>query len=70
MALTYGEGRWAYTLIRYAPEEAGEMTFPDENYRYAEMQDVVFLGAYDGVKCVGLAILEPGFLKYMYNTCI
>ena len=35
MALTYGEGRWAYTLIRYAPEETGEMTFPDENYRYA-----------------------------------
>lgn len=66
MALTYGEGRWAYTLIRYAPEETGEMTFPDENYRYAEMQDAVFLGAYDGVKCVGLAILEPGFFKYMY----
>lgn len=42
------------------------MTFPDENYRYAEMQDAVFLGAYDGVKCVGLAILEPGFFKYMY----
>lgn len=30
------------------------------------MKDSVFLGAYDGEKCVGLAILQPGFFKYMY----
>ena len=43
-----------------------EMTFPDENYDYENMRDSVFLGAYDGEKCVGLAILQPGFFKYMY----
>ena len=26
----------------------------------------MFLGAYDGEKCVGLAILQEAFFKYMY----
>ena len=30
------------------------------------MSDSVFLGAYDGERCIGLAILQPGFFKYMY----
>ena len=30
------------------------------------MEGSVFLGAYDGGKCVGLAILQPGFFRYMY----
>ena len=42
------------------------MCFPDEHYDYDAMHDSVFLGAYDGALCVGLAILQPGFFKYMY----
>lgn len=30
------------------------------------MTDSIFLGAYDDDTCVGLAILQPGFFKYMY----
>ena len=42
------------------------MCFPDENYDYDEMKDSVFLGAYEDEKCVGLAVLQPGFFRYLY----
>lgn len=43
------------------------MCFPDENYDYDKMaQNGIFVGAYDGDKCIGLAILQHHFLKYMY----
>ncbi|HJD23368.1 MAG TPA: GNAT family N-acetyltransferase [Firmicutes bacterium] len=63
---SFHNGRWAYELERYNPENVIEMTFPDEHYDYEAMQDSVFLGAYDGTNCAGLAILQPGFFKYMY----
>lgn len=63
---SYTDERWSYELVRYAPEEVTEMCFPDEMYDYDTMQDSVFLGAYDGDQCVGLAILQPGFFRYMY----
>ena len=58
--------KWTHTLIRYEPEAVTEMRFPDENYQFDKMADSVFLGAYDGGSCVGLAILQPGFFRYMY----
>ena len=63
---SYCNERWSYELIRFAPEDIMEMCFPDEHYDYDAMTDSVFLGAYDGDRCVGLAILQPGFFKYMY----
>lgn len=60
----YNDGKWTFTLLRYAQEKT--MCFPDESYDFDAMPDSVFLGAYDGDKCVGLAILQPGFFKYMY----
>ncbi len=30
------------------------------------MTENTFIGAYDENQCVGLAILQPGFFKYMY----
>mgnify|MGYP002519808544 FL=1 len=63
---TYDGTKWAYELIRFAPEDVAQMCFPDENYDYDSMPDSVFLGAYDEDRCVGLAILQPGFFKYMY----
>ena len=62
----YQYGRWTYDLRRYAPEAITEMCFPEEDYDYDSMPDSVFLGAYDGARCIGLAILQPGFFKYMY----
>lgn len=63
---TYDGRERAYTLCRFAPEDVRKMYFPDENYDYDRMSDSIFLGAYDGEKCVGLAILQPGFFRYMY----
>lgn len=63
---SYCDGEWMYETLLFPPEEAKEMTFPDEEYDYEAMSDSVFLGAYEGDECIGLAILQPGFLKYMY----
>lgn len=63
---SFHNGQWTYALERYSAENVTEMTFPNEDYDYENMEDSVFLGAYDGEKCVGLAVLQPGFFKYMY----
>ena len=63
---SYRDGKWTYEVLRFPPEKVAEQCFPDENYDYDAMQDSVFLGAYDGDLCVGLAILQPGFFQYMY----
>lgn len=43
------------------------MCFPDENYDYDKLStNSVFVGAYDGDECIGLAILQQAMLKYMY----
>ncbi len=61
---SYANGRWDYDVERF---DAGEMRFPDEGYDYdALSKDGAILGAYDGGRCVGLAILQRGFFKYMY----
>lgn len=62
----YANGKWAYKLLRFALDDIKQMCFPDENYDYDGMKDSVFIGAYDDEKCIGLAILQPGFFKYMY----
>lgn len=63
---SYENGRWTYTIRRYPEEAVGEMRFPDEQYDFEAMGTSVFLGAYDGDACVGLAILQPGSFRYMY----
>lgn len=63
---SYNGDEWTYKLLRFDSEDITEMCFPDENYDYDAMSDSTFLGAYDGDRCVGLAILQPGFFKYMY----
>ena len=66
MLPAYRDGRWSCELLRYAPEDVREMCFPDEDYRFEDMTEDILLGAYDGETCVGLAILEPGFFRYLY----
>ncbi len=61
----YIDGKWSYSVERF--ETVSEMRFPDENYDFDAMAgNSVFLGAYDGGRCVGLAILQQAFFKYMY----
>ena len=70
---SYVNERWSYEVRPFPPERVGEMCCPDENYDYDEMKDSVFLGAYEDEKCVGLAVLQPGFFRYLYlydlNVC-
>lgn len=67
MAPSYTGGQWQYRIVRFREEDIGEMCFPDENYDYDELsQNSIFVGAYDGDRCIGLAILQHAMLKYMY----
>ena len=61
----YQDGKWSYSTIEN--EEIGWDLFPDENYDFESMEkDHVFIGAYDGSVCVGLAILRHQWNKYIY----
>ena len=61
----YQEGQWSYTVSQ--DDSAGWDLFPDENYDYDQMEaEYLFLGAYDGPVCVGLAILQKQWHKYLY----
>ena len=59
-------GEWTYTVQLFSEEERSEMCFPDEDYDFDAMAaDHVFVGAYDGEKCVGLAVLKQDMFKYL-----
>ena len=63
----YSEGRWRYSVREFDQDERGEMCFPDEDYDWESMSgDTLFLGAYEGEQCVGLAVLQRGFFRYLY----
>lgn len=67
MIPSYINEQWQYRIVHFGEDEIGEMCFPDENYDYDELsKNSVFVGAYDGEKCIGLAILQHAMLKYMY----
>lgn len=61
----YTDEVWSYSVEKF--ETATEMCFPDENYVYDEMiKTSVFIGAYDGETCIGLAIVRKAAFGYMY----
>lgn len=67
MVPSYVGGHWGYTVEKFPPEQCSEMCFPDESYSYDEMaENTDFIGAYRDGTCVGLAILEKSFFKYLY----
>ena len=67
MQPSYNDGKWDYKTELFSEDKISEMCFPDENYDYAELsENSVFVGAYDDEKCIGLAILQQAFFKYMY----
>lgn len=67
MVPSYADGKWGCKEVLFDPADRSEMCFPNENYSYETMKEnSVFLGAYDGEMCVGLAILQEAFFKYMY----
>ncbi len=67
MVPSYINKKWSYTIEYFPPEQHGEMAFPDEPYDYNEMSaETSFIGAYQDGVCIGLAILEKSFYKYLY----
>ena len=56
-------GAWTWTVERF--EHSIEDRFPDEPYDPAA-DDAIFLGAYDGGRCVGLAVLRREMFRYLY----
>lgn len=61
------DGEWSYGEVLRKPEEIREMCFPEENYDFEAMQgEYIFLGAYEGDKCVGLAIFRQDMFRYLY----
>ena len=67
MVPSYENEVWHYTVEEFAPQDICEMCFPDEGYDYDNLtNDHVFVGAYDGDKCIGLAVLADDWFKYMY----
>lgn len=65
MIVEHTENGWNHREELLPLEQITEMTFPDENYKFEEMKEYIFLGAYEGESCVGLAILCPTF-----NPCL
>lgn len=64
---SYQNGEWGHTELLFPKENVTEMCFPDEDYDFEEMlKNSIFVGAYDGEKCVGVAILQQAYQKYMY----
>lgn len=62
---SYMNGEWSYDVCYF--EEPGEMCFPNENYDFDELaENSVVVGAYADRKCIGIAILQNAWFKYMY----
>ncbi len=67
MRPSFENGTWRYTTERFTAEDVGEMCFPDESYDFDALSvNHAFLGAYDGDRCVGLALLADAWFKHMY----
>lgn len=67
MIPSYTDEKWTYEVERLTEEEITEMCFPNENYDYYGLaKNHIFVGAYDGDRCIGLAILRHNWRKFMY----
>lgn len=65
MMPSYQDGKWGYEITHN--ENVEWDCFPDENYDFEQMKEnYVFIGAYDDSKCIGLAIMERQWNKYIY----
>lgn len=64
---SYRDGKWSYGTELFDENNIVEACFPNENYDYEKLsKNSVFIGAYDGDDCIGLAILQKAPFKYMY----
>lgn len=61
----YDGYKWSYIEELKDDKDCSMMCFPQENYNPSESKST-FLGAFDNDKCVGLAVLDDYWFKYMY----
>ncbi len=67
MVPSYRDGVWGYEIKLFPEGEVSEQCFPDSGYDFdAAGADTVFVGAYDGGACIGLAVLKDAWFNYMY----
>lgn len=67
MKITYKENEWSYEPILFGKNDITYQTFPNENYDYDTLSNEhIFLGAYDGDTCIGIAIYRHSWNKYLY----
>ncbi len=65
LLVTRSADQWAYATTLF--EQTQTMVFPDEAYSFETIDKKGFaVGAYDGETCVGLAIFEDNWNKYLY----
>ena len=59
------DGLWSYRIEPFDTVETD--IFPDENYVFEEISPKgIVLGSYEDGQCVGVAIFQDHWLKYMY----
>lgn len=67
MIPSFTDEQWNYKICLFSDSETSEMCFPDDEYDYDAMKNgTVFIGAYDNENCIGLAVLQDYYFKYMY----
>lgn len=63
----YKNQNWSFSVEYFSESEISEMKFPDENYDFEQMKDnSFFVGCYYEGLCVGLAIFQKSWNKYLY----
>lgn len=63
----YRDEEWSFSVDYLLEEEIEEMVFPDENYNYDLMKEnSFFVGCYYEERCVGLAIFQKSWNRYLY----
>lgn len=60
------DNKWSHKINYYDKSSIYTMTFPNEIYTENELNDIIFIGAFDDDKCVGLAVLTNSPFKYIY----
>ena len=67
MVPSFQDGVWSFREELFPPEDVTEMTFPEEAYDFETMsRDCVFVGAYEDNQCIGLAIWQRSWNRYLY----
>lgn len=65
MNVTFTNKQWDYTQELF--DSVSQLTFPAENYQFENIEKNGFaIGAYDNNTCIGLAIFEFNWNKYLY----